>query len=124
MFKKIILTLIILCFPNITTAYTPDPWSKQDFILESSFAAITIVDWAQTRYISRNPERFYEKNPILGKHPSTSKVDLYMGASILSHIVITHFLPAKWRPTWQCVWIILELKTVGGNNQVGIGVRW
>lgn len=51
-------------------------WSKEDTAYQLAFTAALGADWSQSRYITKS-QKFHEKNPILGKHPSTSEVDAY-----------------------------------------------
>lgn len=118
--------ILIIALSILTTApcMAADPWSKQDIALEGAVIALLAVDWAQTRYISTHPDQFYERNPLLGEHPSRKNVDLYFAGAVAAHIAITHFLPAIWRPGLQVPLIVLQFGAVTRNNQIGIGMRF
>ena len=97
-------------------------WTKKDTAYQLTFTALTLADWGQTRHTAQNPDKFYEKNPILGKHPSTGKVDLYFASCILGHSIISYLLPEKPRRIWQNFWIAIESYCVISNNTIGVKI--
>ena len=97
-----------------------EPWSKADVGREIAFGALLAVDWTQTREIAAHPERYSEHNPILGEHPSSSRVDAYMIAAGALHFGIANWLPDDWRARWQWGGIIVEAGAVGNNYLLGI----
>lgn len=103
-------------------ARAADAWSRQDVALQATYAVLHVVDWGQTRYIAGHPEEFYEHNPILGRHPSEGEVNAYFAGTLVAHTLVTHFLPAKYRPWWQGVTIAVEGAAVGWNFNAGIKV--
>lgn len=115
--KAIIITAILL---SSASANAADKWSTRDKGLELSYQILHFIDWRQTRYIAKNPEDYYEMNPVLGKHPSTYKVDAYFIGTAIVHPIITHFLPQKYRPWWQAVTITMSGTCVINNYFVGI----
>ena len=104
-------------------AFAADPWSKQDIALETLWVALHVIDWGQTRYIAKHPT-FYEGNPLLGKHPSVSKVDAYFAVGTLLHVGITHILPSKYRPYWQMITIGGSGYCVINNESLGVGLNF
>jgi hypothetical protein len=74
-----------------------------DLYRELAFQALLIADWKQTRQIARAPDRYFERNPILGNHPSVGRVDTYMFAAGVLHWVIAANLSPKWRQQFQLV---------------------
>lgn len=106
-------------------------WTWQDTAWQCGAIAIKLVDWSQTRYISKHPYDYYETNPIMGRHPSTTEVDLYFAGSILLHTAIAAALPPKAniltieinpRRIWQCVWIAGQIGVTAHNASIGIGL--
>ena len=118
--KKILVTAVagILLFSS--SAIAADKWSKRDKNLELTYQALKFIDWRQTRYIAKNSDKYYEMNPILGKHPSVDKVDAYFIGTAILHPIITHFLPKEYRPWWQGITITLSGACVINNVIVGI----
>lgn len=107
----------------LSSAYASD-WTRGDTIREVSWEVLHVIDWGQTLEIARYPYRYSEYNPILGKHPSVGKVNLYMGAWVILHPVISYLLPKDYRKVWQYISIGVSAGCVGKNFSAGIGVRF
>ncbi len=118
------LFVIILFLFLIGTSNAVDPWSTQDKVLEYTFLTLNTIDWMQTREVSRNPDKYHEYNPILGRHPSLQSVDIYMPVMAVAHVLVTHFLPKKARPWFQMITIGASGACVINNFTLGIGVRF
>lgn len=111
------------------------PWTKGEMALGAAALTATGLDWAQTRNLSRNPDKFRERNPLLGGHPSTQKVDLFVASSITLGALIAHFgpslIPESWvefRESFRTVFLGLWAATEGiviiGNWNTGTAARW
>jgi hypothetical protein len=117
--------LVFWCFLMLLGCAHIDKWDKVDKGLAVSALVLTIGDWAQTRNISRNPERFCERsNPVLSHHPQTQDVDLWFGGMTLAGLVVAHVLPASYRKVWLGGWVVMEGWMVVNNDGLGIGMRW
>lgn len=121
---KIYVFIVIAISLLSSNALSFDPWSKQDVGLEVGYQLIHLIDWGQTRQIARQPDKYYEINPILGRHPETSKVNAYMALSGLAHIAITHVLPQEYRPLFQGITILIAGGVVAHNMSIGLSVAW
>lgn len=97
-------------------------WNAADTYRQSGVVALMTVDWAQTRKIAKNPDRYSENNPILGSHPSTGEVDAYFLTCAVAHTAVAMALPPKYREWWQYVFIGVEAVAVGHNMSIGLGV--
>lgn len=117
----IIVTILflVLCF-SVISAHAE--WTKADTLREVSWQVLHIVDWGQTRHIAKNPDQFYEINPILGRHPSVGEVDTYMITGAVIHTAVSVVLPQKYRSYWQYVTIGMSGYCVGNNINAGIKV--
>lgn len=93
-------------------------------LLEAIYQALQAVDASQTHYASRNPNTFYEKNPILGKHPSKDKINAYFGATGLGHAAISYALPDPWDKIFQMLSIGVEGEPVMDNRRVNDKARF
>ena len=92
----------------------------QDIALELLYQVALYVDYRQTRAIS-DSEFYYERNPLLGEHPSASRTRNYFIAGGLAHAGITALLPqGKYRTLWQGVTLGVEAGFVYTNYQIGI----
>lgn len=95
-------------------------WSTADKTRQTAYTVLHIADWGQTRYISQS-EWFREAyNPILGSHPSTSKVDNYFFWTLMIHYGVAHALPSEYRRAFQYLTIGVQGIIVTQNNAVGI----
>ena len=119
--KYIASTLCIL-FLLCGNAYAFDKWTPQQKQLEIANQVLMAMDWSQTRYISDNPTRFKEVGcfGLIGEHPNRYQVDTYFAAYALSHLVITHVLPSKYRNKWQVGTLCMSASVIVGNNNIGI----
>ena len=109
--------LLILAAPTATAS---DKWDTVDFALLTTATTALMLDWGQTRRISRNPDEYYETNSLLGDHPSTGDVDKHFAAVMLGTIVIADFLPSAYRKTWLGIITAVEVGYVSQNYQIGI----
>jgi len=103
---------------------TPDKWTKKDYVLHTVMTSAMAVDWLQTRYIAEHPDKYYETNPILGKHPSKTEVDLYFLGSWLVTTGIVHFTKEKYRFIPQVGHTALSIKCIIHNDSIGIGMTF
>lgn len=122
--KRLIFSLILLLtLPNLAFAWKDD-WTKADTTREVAWQVLNAVDWAQTLEIARQPEKYHERNPILGKHPSVGEVNTYMGISAVAHVGISYLLPKKYRMYWQYITIGVSGTCMVSNFNIGLGVRF
>lgn len=101
-----------------------DAWSEDQLRMGAALAAVTVVDWAQTRHIADNPDRFHETNPIMGRHPSIGRVDRYFATSILVGAVVLDALPSEYRDYALKAGLVLEVLVVSNNARIGVGVKF
>lgn len=121
--KTIISALLLVLMSS--SAMATDPWSKTDVALGTTAMTLNVVDWRQTVYIARNPERYDEAvNWMLPKHPSQDQVHLYF--ALRAAVVLT---AAHYSPSWLRKSILVGASTISvvcieKNLGVGISVRW
>lgn len=116
--------LFLLFSLFISTPAFADDWSKADTQREVAYQMFLGVDWAQTRYVARNPDKFIERNPILGDHPSVDKVDAHFVLSGLAHYGISRALDEKWRKRFQYVTVAFQGAVVARSVHIGVGIRF
>jgi len=90
-------------------------WSKGQKIAEVSWQALNVIDSVQTIKIAKNPDEFYERNFLYGRHPSVGRVVALKAGSAILHPIITHYLPEDWRKYWLGVTIGLGAGCVVNN---------
>ncbi len=118
---KTCLLIMLLCLIAVP-AYAD--WTKADTLREVAWQGIHIMDWGTTLDMARQPDKYHEINPILGKHPSVGKVNLYMGLSAIGHMAVSYALPEKIRPYWQYITIGISSACVINNFNVGLKVKF
>ena len=102
--------VLILIFPytlvfNHAKAMDLKKYYKED-LTEVDKANIVVfnvlqgIDMLQTLEIANN-DNYYEKNKILGKHPSESQVITYFIARGFAHYHVTKMIPQKYRNIWH-----------------------
>ena len=79
------------------------------------------IDMLQTLEIANNDD-YYEKNKILGKHPSEAQVVTYFIARGLAHYHLTNIVPAKYRNYFHGYNIIYNYNTIKDNHELGIRI--
>lgn len=103
-----------------SATFAADPWSDGDIAREVAWQALHLIDWGQTRSIAKNPDQYRELNPILGEHPSIGRVNTYMAASAIAHIIVSDYLSGDWRTAWQWVTIGITASAVHNNYRIGL----
>ena len=116
--------IVMLLVSIATTATAGDRWTNTDTAFQVAFTTLNVVDWLQTRQISKHPERWHENNPILGKHPSLLKVDSYFIGSMLINTAIPILLNQPYRRLWQLGSIGIGIKLTTHNTSLGIRIKF
>jgi len=120
--------ILLLSLLNLTTTiFNPscaDDWSVADRNREIAYFTLDAADWLQTRYIATHPDGYGELNPILGRHPSLGKVNMYFAGGSVAQFVVADVLPERWRKPWQILNISVESWCVGKNLSIGIRFQW
>lgn len=94
-------------------------WTERDSLLQMATTTVLFLDYAQTRDI-KNHDWAYEKNPLMGRHPSDVRVRNYFIGAAVGHFAVALALPAGWKRTsWQAGWIALEVVQVIRNKKAG-----
>ena len=116
-------TIIILALLFAGCAYTPDPWTKDQMLLQGVTSSLNIIDWGQTLDIVDNHE-YYETNPILGEYPTRAEVNRYFAYSLGLQLLITHLLPSRYRNYWLGCNIMVSGYYVQNNYRIGLRVNF
>jgi hypothetical protein len=78
--------------------------SREQLILEGSYQALHVADTIQTLNIKKD-NGYWERNPILGRHPSDTEVIAYMAGEAIAHALISKTLADRNAPDWlQRLW--------------------
>jgi len=120
--KKVLVTALV-CFSTMTWADNR-AWTTEEKAWLGTAAAFTIADWTTTRDLSRRyNEGYYENNPILGKHPSTGRVDLYFVSAGLLGYVIADNLDQN-RKLFLQGWTAVEIFYTNRNLNIGLKMKF
>jgi len=122
-----VLTILTLTWLLILSrpARAADPWSKADIQREVACITLNLMDYATTdKILGDNPTRAMELNPFLGSHPSRNTLIVTTVGVSAAHVLITHYLPARYRQYWQWSWIGLKMGVVGNNLHLGLGLQF
>jgi len=96
-------------------------WTDSEKAWGAAFLATRVVDWGQTRYIARHPDRFRELNPLLPEHPSLGDVNRHFLVSTAVMLAAAHYLP-QYRKAMLQVWVAAGV--IGTARNAHIGVRF
>lgn len=120
---KAVILLFCLLLPACATSFG-EKWSSSDTARQLAANALLTTDWGQTLYVADHPGKFYETNPIIGRHPSRGRVNRYFAAANILHPLISASLKPEAREYWQYITIGLESGVVAHNINIGVGLRW
>ncbi len=71
----------------------PRPWTKQEKQAAIFFLAAHTANAYTTELHQDKPHLYYERNPLLGKHPSDTETNVYFSVTGLGTLLIAHFYP-------------------------------
>lgn len=117
------LILLALIIPLNSEAQFAN-WSPTDKALLATSTALLVADWGQTRYIAKNPDRFHEKNPLLGKHPSVGEVDGYFVTAIIGNYLLADVIGPTNRKWYLGGVTAMETVVVIRNRGIGIKISF
>lgn len=93
-------------------------------ILYACIIAILVllfVDFRQTIDIKNHPG-MYEINPILGKHPSDTKITIYFIISSIIFVLVSLYLAEPVKYIWLAVWAGMEIWAIQNNIKLGLKI--
>ncbi len=113
--------------PQLVEYHTPEnDWNNLSSLLEGVYLTLHGIDWAQTRYMSRNYGKLqrHEANPILGRQPHKDKIDAYFALTGLAHAIAASKLSSPYRELLQGLSIGMEYDPVRTNYNAGLKMRF
>ncbi len=109
---------------NVQAQIIPDDWTSADTAREAVFVSLWVADYKQTTDIKNHPD-LHETNPLLGLHPSDSKIRNYFLGVGIAHVLISRTLPAGWpRQTYAYARIAMEVAYVVKNKRLGMQIKF
>lgn len=112
---------IVLCLALLALPAQAREWTDDELRWGAALAVTRLVDWGQTRYIAKHPDRFREVNPLIGDHPSLGEVNRHFIVSTALMFAAAHYLP-QYRTRLLQVYVVVGAGYVVHN--IGIGVRF
>jgi len=97
-------------------------WTPADTKRELVWQGLWALDWGQTRYIAEHPDKFFERNAILGKHPSVGRVNTYFVLTGALHYWLMRKAEPGTRKMLQWVTIGIGASNVANNYHMGVRV--
>lgn len=83
-------------------------------------APLLALDWHQTVNIAKHPARWYERNVILGKHPTVRAVNIYFACVCLLVGLIAYFAPVPVALALLVGLTAVQVWAVTNNARLGI----
>lgn len=111
---------LLLCFVGVAHA---EDWTTEQKVLSATLAAAVAADYGQTRSIAHRPG-CWEYNPILGRHPSETRINVYFVAVPLLAYALLDNVSSEHRTIALRVLTSVEVAVVGRNAYLGYGMRF
>jgi hypothetical protein len=96
-------------------------WTREDTYRQAALTAAMTVDYAQTMRIAREPDKYHERNPIMGAHPSELQVTGYFIGAYALTTLTAMAMPEPYREYFQYVVIGVEGAAIANNLSIGLG---
>ena len=116
--------LILLLILFLSTSTLSKELTKEQKIGELAFQTANFIDMLQTIEIVEHSDKWYETNPILGKHPQKHEVITYFMLRGALHYEVTKWLPDKFRIPWLTVTVLPQIPLIEHNHNLGIRIAW
>ena len=103
--------------------YYKEPLTETDKKGIIAFNILQTIDMLQTLEIANNDD-YYEKNKILGKHPSEAQVITYFISRGFAHYHVTKMIPEKYRNLWHGYNMVYNYDVIRKNHKLGIRINF
>lgn len=91
---RVVVLVVVLAVSGCASLYPhPRRWTGEEKALAGFFVLAHVMDGYTTERCQDHPERFYEVNPLLGKHPEDSEIALYFSVTGVGALVLAHLYP-------------------------------
>ena len=106
-----------------------EPWTETQQVLAATYLTAHTIDWAQTRNAAssttggKHGTGYYEKNPVLGRKPTSGKTNAYFILTPLIGYFVLDALP-EYRTGILAVANVLEIGVVAHNYRIGVKASW
>lgn len=117
---KYLLGIILAMMMGVSHA---NDWTDEDTARQAAVLTLFAVDAGQTLDIKHHAN-LRETNPILGSHPTDSRVKTYFVLAAVVHTAASYYLTPEYRRYLQNGTIVLELAVIGNNKRLGLNIKW
>ena len=114
-------TIILAILAAMLLVQPARAMDKSDILLECTYQALHAADWYTT--VSGVNNGSYEVNPLIGRHPSDTKMHAYFAASAVAHALVVYMVPKGWRDTLQSISLNVKWSLVDHNYNVDSNPR-
>lgn len=102
-----------------SVAYSAD-LTEAEAIKQRGFLVLLGYDWATTRDIAENCDKYHETNPAMGKCPEKNRINAYFLSVAAIHSLTVLQLSHKNRAILQNISLFLEAGYVANNYALGL----
>lgn len=99
-------------------------WTDEQRTLGAMYMTAHAIDWGQTRRIAREPQRWSELNPVIGRQPSMGRVNRYFLLTPIVGYLVLDAMPSDYRTTALKALTMIEVGTIARNHYLGIRVSF
>lgn len=99
-------------------------WTADERAWGATAALVTLADWATTRDLTRRyNEGYYERNPVLGRYPSTDRVDIHFAVGgVITYLIADNL--DRYRKPFLMGYTAIELIVVNNNLNIGLKMKF
>jgi hypothetical protein len=98
-------------------------WTSSDSVRQRIVLTTFYADYLQTKDIKNHPG-MYERNPILGAHPSNRRIGGYFVLAAASHSYIAYRMNPEMRRNFQYATIALQVAVILHNKRIGLNYEF
>jgi len=122
MIKKILVVCSLLF--SLSVSSENRPWTAEERAWGWAAGAMLVGDWLTTRNMTqRYNEGYYERNPVLGSHPTTAQVNRHFAIAV----PVVFLVADNWqsqRKHWLMGVTIIEAAMVANNLSIGLRIQY
>ena len=124
---KTVIAAIVLSLAAVSAnaqSFSMDDWTTVQKVSYATSITAAVIDWGQTRTIAKTPERFQERNRLLGPHPSLGEVNTYFVGLTSLLVVLPHISDTYREHMMPLVAAGLVVNVARNHFTVGIRMSW
>ena len=116
---KLFWSILFVVLSNTVQAETR-LWTDEEQTWGAVAGTLLLADWSTTQNMThRYDQGYYERNPLLGPHPTASQVNLHFLIAVPTVYLLADQFPEYRKEILQAVGAI-ELIAVGNNLRLGL----